>query len=241
MLALRGAPIRSLLLVGLPVLACGSLGTEPSPPTRPLIASLSLDFVVNHGQESVRVWFTQAPPRGPGEIPAGRSVVTLRTSSGDEEEKLLFSFVCLDREGTPYVCNSFVVGLQEGTSESDLIPLLRPMAGRLTHLLFKGSMAGVFVTEGNVFDAMRQARQWPGARWVVLNKLATVQDIGLPANEIAATSGDEPARGVLWVPVLASGPPVPFDGVVQAQPGDTLTVTYDGGGPQLVQAQIVVE
>jgi len=236
------AVLGPLVLSGILGLGCGFLGTEPSPPARPLIASLSMDFVVNHGLESVRVWFTQTDPPGPlgpGEVPAGRSVVTLRTSSGDEEEKLLLSFVCLDQKLSRYQCNTFGVGVPEGTTREDLEPRLAPVSGRLIGLYFNGRIAFVFVTEGNVFDAMRQAERWPGVRYVNLSRIGSVQAIGT-VEQMQSTPGDAPGLGVLWIPVLSSGPPIPFDGQVQARAGDTITVTYDGGGASLVQATIVV-
>lgn len=105
-----------------------------------------------------------------------------------------------------------------------------PISGRLTYLVRQGATAAVFVTEGNVFEAMRRARGWPGARSAILDY------VWYPASGAPAPSGPF----VLTVLPLASGPPVPFDGEVQVQPGDVITVTYDGGGPALVQSTIVV-
>jgi hypothetical protein len=215
-----------LLLVGIPV-AC-TQPVEPNPAADPEIASLEIDA------EALRsgLLVVRAVPVEPTVVAAKRAAIELsvQTSSGATRMMAAEPEVCVvppgtgltdplgnDYTGAEYVCNQFLMGLVSPSDAWRLGPHLDAIDGhlRLPPYIEHGPIsASVRIFSGDVFEAMRAAKKWPGVRYVEISGFW-----------YTAAGPPHPPAFVGAVAVDLDGQQ-PGSRSLVVRPGDTITVTY---------------
>ena len=212
----------------MPLLSALDLSLSATPPGTPIGVAKPLP----RADRYLQVRATPVPML-PSAIPAGRSVIIVTTSGGDTELQPLYLFICLDDAHREYVCNSFSVGLRPGSDARSLISSLSTFSPTVTSMAIDSSSIGLFIEQGDVFEAMARAKRWPGARWVTPSGIFPPP--GPPRSETALSI----PRTVAYMPIIPEAV-VPHDGVLQARPGDSVWVRYSGDPRQSVERVIVL-
>jgi hypothetical protein len=114
-------------------------------------------------------------------------------------------------------------------------PRLHEVDGRLSYVSFDGSWGTMRLFGEDLEPAMETAQRWPGV-WLVERATSTIQD--LSRTDLTWILDHRVGR---WALVHFASP-VPGDGVVQAQAGDTIAVVYrQPGGSTTVTEAVMCE
>lgn len=147
-------------------------------------------------------------------------------SSGDRETARLFLRSCPARDrGLGYPCFRFQIGMKQGHQAAEVADHVAAIGGRF--YLLSPSFGGVTVFYPEVVETARRAAQWPGVDHTALMGYGGGCPMGCSI----------PLGTHLFVPMPVDvGEAIPGDGIVQVQPGDLLTVTYQQPGGGTVRA-----
>jgi len=162
---------------------------------------------------------------------SGQSVpIVITASSGDRENSALYPKYCpVPMRGWAFVCFEFDFGTQNGVDWPDVNGYVAGIGGRIKVWLSGTGYVVLFDLDDMVSRA-RSALSWPGVTWVELGALPACM---------------EGAYCIVWSQLtrplyVEVGPPHPGDGVLQVQPGDTLTVLYQQPDGHSLQIQSVI-
>ncbi len=164
-----------------------------------------------------------------------RVLVEVGVSSGDRESVGLDRRLCPARERrwrSRYECFKFVIYMKEGFHAADLAEQVGAIGGRFNLISVSGRLAGVTVfSPDNVVGHAWRARSWPGVQ---------VSELSHPSCHFFAPPWClSPSWLSRPVPV-DTGAPVPGDGIIQVQPGDTVTMTYRQPDGRVLEARVGV-
>jgi hypothetical protein len=160
--------------------------------------------------------------------------IEITVSSGDRESTALYPAFCPPRpEGRFYVCFEFDIGMQPGYDILSLNDYVAGIGGRMQFVnIFHTWGHVVLFDPSEVVSRARKALSWPGVRYVELGGLG-------------GCAADGSSCVVDWSRVtrpvyVTTGAARPDDGIVEMQPGDTVTVTYRQPDGSTVQTQVQV-
>lgn len=156
-----------------------------------------------------------------------RGRATLTSTSGDAEDVLMGQSLCAEGDSAPFTCFNFLLHV----TSPDVIPDLKARVlglpgrwalpsictfppGTCELLSTADQRMTVWIFGNDLGTAMREAIEWPGVRLLELNWVALLWD---PRSVPNRYQGGMP---------VAAGIPVPGNGVLEVQSGDTVTVEY---------------
>ncbi len=145
--------------------------------------------------------------------------IEISVSSGDRESSALYPKYCPPRSGGQfYVCFEFDIGMRPGYDIRSLNGYVAGIGGRFKYWWTNIQAGGVVLFDpSDVVARARQALSWPGVQWVELGGLGYCVEGGSYCFDWSQ----------LTRPVYVTmGAARPGDGMIEMQPGDTLTVTY---------------
>lgn len=215
-----------LITTGCALAAGGLLGCQdPLAPPRlrePLLVTLQVDdFLSSFVDRGVLTITGQLAPEAPAFEEPDRLAIQLSLNTGDAEVVHLSRHFCYPG---PRDCSSLSVGMRTGRTIAELDEVIRDVA-RWWNACPSQTCGGL-----RVFDPRR-----------VDHLLATLEmhpATNAVSRDALRFGGDEPtdpSRFLVAAHPLDTGVPVPYDGVIQAAPGDTLLLTYaPASGPTVV-------
>jgi hypothetical protein len=147
------------------------------------------------------------------------AVVRLESTAGELEALSLEPYACRDDGIRIFICRGFAIGMHDGFHASSIEASLNELDVNLTLVSPSGIIGGAWSFANDTGRVRRAIATLPGVRLVDYSELFFLQSFGASRYDVFAT--------LIAVGRFRVASPVARNGVIEATPGDTITVWYD--------------